>query len=112
MFAVEKCLKNRGAARVPVMISGTITDASGRTLSGQTAEAFWNSATSAQPISGPQLRARRRRTCASTWKLAASATPCVGPPQRRPAQPLSPTGYDETPEQLAARSSNGPAAGW
>src|SRR3546814_4121029 len=36
---------------LPVVISGTITDASGRTLSGQTAEAFWNSVRHAQPLS-------------------------------------------------------------
>ncbi|MDP0978081.1 homocysteine S-methyltransferase family protein, partial [Klebsiella pneumoniae] len=36
---------------LPIMISGTITDASGRTLSGQTTEAFWNSVRHARPIS-------------------------------------------------------------
>jgi 5-methyltetrahydrofolate--homocysteine methyltransferase len=40
LFAIEQLLEERGQ-RVPVMVSGTITDASGRTLSGQTAEAFW-----------------------------------------------------------------------
>ena len=50
VFAVEKLFEDLGR-RWPVMISGTITDASGRTLSGQTAEAFWNSLSHAQPIS-------------------------------------------------------------
>ncbi|AWM34313.1 methionine synthase [Hymenobacter nivis] len=42
LYAVQKFFDD-GGRRVPVMISGTITDASGRTLSGQTVEAFWNS---------------------------------------------------------------------
>ncbi len=50
VFAIEKLFDDLGR-RLPVMISGTITDASGRTLSGQTAEAFWNSLAHAQPIS-------------------------------------------------------------
>ncbi|MRR51111.1 MAG: methionine synthase, partial [Rhodocyclaceae bacterium] len=50
VFACEKHFKHLGR-RWPVMISGTITDASGRTLSGQTAEAFWNSLSHAQPLS-------------------------------------------------------------
>ena len=40
LFAVDKCFEDKGV-KLPIMISGTITDASGRTLSGQTAEAFW-----------------------------------------------------------------------
>ncbi len=43
LFAVAGVLERRGTRDVPVMISGTITDKSGRTLSGQTVEAFWNS---------------------------------------------------------------------
>ncbi|OYW31411.1 MAG: methionine synthase, partial [Methyloversatilis sp. 12-65-5] len=50
IFAVEKFFDEEGR-RWPVMISGTITDASGRTLSGQTGEAFWNSLRHANPIS-------------------------------------------------------------
>ncbi|MCQ9377730.1 methionine synthase [Methyloversatilis sp. XJ19-49] len=50
IFAVEKFFDEAGR-RWPVMISGTITDASGRTLSGQTGEAFWNSLRHANPIS-------------------------------------------------------------
>ena len=40
LFAVDKCFEDKGI-KLPIMVSGTITDASGRTLSGQTAEAFW-----------------------------------------------------------------------
>jgi 5-methyltetrahydrofolate--homocysteine methyltransferase len=49
LFAIEKSFAARGQ-RVPVLISGTITDASGRTLSGQTAEAFYNSVRHARPL--------------------------------------------------------------
>ena len=49
MFAAEQFFEDEGF-RVPVMISGTITDASGRTLSGQTTEAFWNSVAGYRPI--------------------------------------------------------------
>jgi 5-methyltetrahydrofolate--homocysteine methyltransferase len=50
LFAIERVFEQRGE-RVPLMISGTITDASGRTLSGQTTEAFWNSVAHANPLS-------------------------------------------------------------
>lgn len=50
IFAVQEHSKRIGR-EIPVMISGTITDASGRTLSGQTVEAFWNSVAHAKPIS-------------------------------------------------------------
>jgi 5-methyltetrahydrofolate--homocysteine methyltransferase len=50
LFAIDDVFAARGG-RLPVMISGTITDASGRTLSGQTAEAFWYSLRHAQPLS-------------------------------------------------------------
>ncbi len=50
LFAIDDAFEARGG-RLPVMISGTITDASGRTLSGQTAEAFWYSLRHAQPLS-------------------------------------------------------------
>ncbi|MGH7525805.1 MAG: methionine synthase, partial [Gemmatimonadales bacterium] len=50
LFAIDSLFETIGT-RVPVMISGTITDASGRTLSGQTAEAFWYSVAHARPLS-------------------------------------------------------------
>ncbi len=64
VFAVETLFEERGR-RWPVIISGTITDASGRTLSGQTTEAFWNSVRHAKPIAvglncalgAPEMRA-------------------------------------------------------
>jgi len=50
LFAIDEHFEESGV-RLPIMISGTITDASGRTLSGQTAEAFWNSVRHARPLS-------------------------------------------------------------
>ncbi len=103
VFAIEKLFEDLGA-RWPVMISGTITDASGRTLSGQTAEAFWNSLSHAQPISfglNCALGADQLRQYVDELSTACdtfvSAHPNAGLPN-----PLSPTGYDETPEHLAA----------
>ncbi|MBL8434693.1 MAG: methionine synthase [Zoogloea sp.] len=103
VFAVEKLFADV-KQRVPVMISGTITDASGRTLSGQTAEAFWNSLSHSQPISfglNCALGAKELRQyvdeLSSVCDTFVSAHPNAGLPN-----PLSPTGYDETPEQLAS----------
>jgi 5-methyltetrahydrofolate--homocysteine methyltransferase len=102
LFAIEKFFDTLGA-RLPIMISGTITDASGRTLSGQTAEAFWNSLSHSRPLSfglncalgAGELRQyveELSRVC----DCFVSAHPNAGLPN-----PLSPTGYDETPEALA-----------
>jgi 5-methyltetrahydrofolate--homocysteine methyltransferase len=62
IFAVESLFEQTGV-RVPVMISGTITDASGRTLSGQTTEAFWNSVAHARPLSVGLSSASTYRSC-------------------------------------------------
>ncbi len=103
VFAVEKLFADLGR-RLPVMVSGTITDASGRTLSGQTAEAFWNSLSHARPISfglNCALGAKDLRAYVEELSNACtcfvSAHPNAGLPN-----PLAPTGYDETPEQLAS----------
>ena len=104
VFAIEKLFEDLGR-RWPVMISGTITDASGRTLSGQTAEAFWNSLGHAQPISfglncalgADQLR-QYVEELSTACDTHVSAHPNAGLPN-----PLSPTGYDETPEHLAGQ---------
>jgi 5-methyltetrahydrofolate--homocysteine methyltransferase len=102
VFAVEKLFAELGR-RLPIMISGTITDASGRTLSGQTAEAFWNSLAHARPISfglncalGAQELRQYVEELSRVCECHVSAHPNAGLPN-----PLSPTGYDETPEALA-----------
>jgi len=51
IFAFKKYFRDTKQAQLPIMISGTITDASGRTLSGQTLEAFYNSVAHARPVS-------------------------------------------------------------
>ena len=112
VFAVEQVFAALGR-RLPVMISGTITDASGRTLSGQTTEAFWNSLAHMQPISfglNCALGARELRQyveeLAKVCDCFVSAHPNAGLPN-----PLSPTGYDETPDALAGEIGDWARAG-
>ncbi|HEY8856849.1 MAG TPA: methionine synthase [Rugosibacter sp.] len=100
LFAIEKFFDEAGR-RWPVMISGTITDASGRTLSGQTAEAFWNSLRHVKPLSfglNCALGAKElRQYVAEISRLCdcfVSAHPNAGLPNAF-------GGYDETPEMLA-----------
>jgi 5-methyltetrahydrofolate--homocysteine methyltransferase len=100
LFAIEDEFEARGA-RLPVMISGTITDASGRTLSGQTAEAFWYSLRHAQPLSiglNCALGAKDLRAhidiLAQVADVAVSTHPNAGLPNAF-------GGYDETPEDMA-----------
>ncbi|MFZ9649047.1 MAG: homocysteine S-methyltransferase family protein, partial [Fluviibacter sp.] len=100
VVAVEQVFADRGR-RWPVMISGTITDASGRTLSGQTAEAFWISLAHARPISmglNCALGAKELRPHVETLSRICptyiSAHPNAGLPNAF-------GGYDETPEMLA-----------
>ena len=102
LFAIERLFDERGQ-RLPIMISGTITDQSGRTLSGQTAGAFWYSLQHARPLTfgfNCALGARDLRQhvadIAARCDTFISAHPNAGLPN-----PLSPTGYDETPEALA-----------
>ncbi|MBA3904143.1 MAG: methionine synthase, partial [Rhodocyclaceae bacterium] len=103
LFAVDQYFESIGR-RLPVMISGTITDASGRTLSGQTTEAFWNSLRHARPFSfglNCALGAKELRQYVEELSRVAdcfvSAHPNAGLPN-----PLAPTGYDETPDMLAS----------
>jgi len=103
LFAIERHF-DRAGRRWPVMISGTITDASGRTLSGQTAEAFWNSLRHVKPLSfglNCALGAKELRQYVEELSRVCdcfvSAHPNAGLPN-----PLAPTGYDETPEMLAS----------
>ncbi|MFZ2629627.1 MAG: methionine synthase [Rugosibacter sp.] len=100
LFAIEQFFDEAGR-RWPVMISGTITDASGRTLSGQTAEAFWNSLRHVKPLSfglNCALGARElRQYVAEISRLCdcfVSAHPNAGLPNAF-------GGYDESPEMLA-----------
>ncbi len=101
LFAIEEAFDALGA-RLPVMISGTITDASGRTLSGQTAEAFWYSLRHVEPFAiglNCALGAKELRPHVEAISQIAdtfvSAHPNAGLPNAF-------GGYDETPEQTAA----------
>jgi 5-methyltetrahydrofolate--homocysteine methyltransferase len=101
LYAIAQEFARRGA-RAPVMISGTITDLSGRTLSGQTAEAFYYSLRHARPLSiglncalgATELRAYVD-ALAQIAECAVSAHPNAGLPNAFGE-------YDETPEQMAA----------
>lgn len=100
LFAIAGCFDALGA-RLPVMVSGTITDASGRTLSGQTAEAFWYSVRHARPLViglNCALGARELRphvqALAEVADCAVSAHPNAGLPNAFGE-------YDQTPDEMA-----------
>jgi len=102
LFAIEDCFERRGA-RLPVIVSGTITDASGRTLSGQTTEAFWNSVRHVRPLAvglncalGAALMRPYIEEMARVADVFVSCYPNAGLPN-----PMSETGYDETPDETA-----------
>ena len=100
LFAIEEVFEARGA-RLPVMISGTITDASGRTLSGQTAEAFWYSLRHAQPLSiglNCALGAKDLRAHVDVLSQVADVNISTHP---NAGLPNAFGGYDETPEDMA-----------
>ena len=86
LFAIEEYF-DTNHLRLPVMISGTITDASGRTLSGQTGEAFWNSVRHARPLSiglncalGPDLLRQYVDELSGKADVFVSAHPNAGLP--------------------------------
>ena len=102
LFAIDQLLSDRNE-RVPVLISVTITDQSGRTLSGQTMEAFWNSIRHVKPLSvgiNCALGAREMRPyIVELSQIADCYVSCY--PNAGLPNPLSETGYDETPEVTA-----------
>ena len=101
LFAIEETFDARGA-RLPIMISGTITDASGRTLSGQTAEAFWYSLRHARPLSiGLNCALGAKDLRAHVDILAQIADACVSA-HPNAGLPNAFGGYDESPEDMAA----------
>ena len=101
IFACKEATEERGV-RVPVMISGTITDRSGRLLSGQTPEAFWNSVVHAAPLSiGLNCALGAKEMRAHIAELARVADPliCAYPNAGLPNEFGH---YDEGPETMAA----------
>ena len=101
IFAIKKYFRDTKKEPLPVMISGTITDASGRTLSGQTLEAFYTSIAHAKPLSvglNCALGAKEMRPYIAELSHIAgcyvSAYPNAGLPNAMGE-------YDETPDQTA-----------
>jgi 5-methyltetrahydrofolate--homocysteine methyltransferase len=102
LFALQAYFERIGR-RFPVIVSGTITDASGRTLSGQTPEAFWNAVRHVQPLAvglncalGAALMRPYIEEISRVADTFVSCYPNAGLPN-----PMSDTGYDETPAQTA-----------
>jgi 5-methyltetrahydrofolate--homocysteine methyltransferase len=111
IFAVEQYFEQIGY-KLPVMISGTITDASGRTLSGQTVAAFWNSLKHVEPISfgfNCALGAKELRQYIAELSTIAdthvSAHPNAGLPNEFGE-------YDESPEAMAEELSDWARSGY
>ena len=111
LFAIEETFERAGR-RVPVMVSGTITDRSGRTLSGQMIEAFWNSVSHVDLLSvgiNCALGAREMRPYVEELSRIApvriSAYPNAGLPNAF-------GGFDETPEKMARDLADFAENGW
>jgi 5-methyltetrahydrofolate--homocysteine methyltransferase len=102
LFAIDDAFERRGA-RLPIIVSGTITDASGRTLSGQTPEAFWNSVRHVRPLAvglncalGAALMRPYIEELSRIADTFVSCYPNAGLPN-----PMSDTGYDESPAETS-----------
>src|ERR671910_176342 len=111
IFAITEYLDDEDLD-VPIMISGTITDASGRTLSGQVTEAFWNSVRHAEPISvglncalGSKELRQYIEELSRIADVPVSAYPNAGLPNEFGE-------YDETPEIMAAEVGDWARNGW
>ena len=103
LFAIDLYFEQTGT-RLPIMISGTVTDASGRILSGQTVTAFWNSVRHAKPLTiglNCALGATLMRPYAEELSKIAETFVCIYPNAGLP-NPMSDTGFDETPDITAS----------
>jgi 5-methyltetrahydrofolate--homocysteine methyltransferase len=99
LFAIDTFFEETGK-RLPIMISGTVTDASGRILSGQTVAAFWHSVRHARPLTiglNCALGAALMRPYAEELSRIADTFVCIYPNAGLP-NPMSDTGFDETPD--------------
>ena len=100
LFAIDEYFAASGE-RLPILISGTVTDASGRILSGQTVTAFWHSVRHAQPLAvglNCALGATLMRPYLQELAKAAGDTFISCYPNAGLPNPMSDTGFDETPE--------------
>jgi 5-methyltetrahydrofolate--homocysteine methyltransferase len=100
IFALDELMESTGE-RLPVIISGTVTDASGRILSGQTVTAFWHSVRHARPLAVGlycALGATLMRPYIEELAKVAGDTFISCYPNAGLPNPMSDTGFDETPE--------------
>lgn len=100
LFAIDEAFEQTGE-RLPIMISGTVTDASGRVLSGQTVTAFWYSVRHAQPLSiglNCALGAALMKPHIQELAKVAPDTFISCHPNAGLPNPMSDTGFDETPD--------------
>ena len=100
IFALDELMEATGE-RLPVIISGTVTDASGRILSGQTVPAFWHSVRHARPLAvglNCALGAAVMRPYIEELSKVAGDTFISCYPNAGLPNPMSDTGFDETPE--------------
>ncbi len=105
LFAIDLFFDEHPAlVRLPIMISGTVTDASGRILSGQTVPAFWNSVRHARPLTiglNCALGAALMRPYAEELSQIADTFVCIYPNAGLP-NPMSDTGFDELPADTSS----------
>jgi 5-methyltetrahydrofolate--homocysteine methyltransferase len=105
LFAIDQYFdEHPETPRLPLMISGTVTDASGRILSGQTVPAFWNSVRHAKPLTiglNCALGAALMRPYAQELSTIADTFVCIYPNAGLP-NPMSDTGFDELPADTSA----------
>ena len=100
LFAIDEYFENSGE-RLPLIISGTVTDASGRILSGQTVTAFWHSVRHARPLAvglNCALGAALMRPYVQELHRTATDTYISCYPNAGLPNPMSDTGFDETPD--------------
>jgi 5-methyltetrahydrofolate--homocysteine methyltransferase len=100
LFAIDEFFDNTGE-RLPLIISGTVTDASGRILSGQTVTAFWHSVRHARPLAvglNCALGATLMRPYIQELARVAGDTYISCYPNAGLPNPMSDTGFDETPD--------------
>jgi 5-methyltetrahydrofolate--homocysteine methyltransferase len=100
IFALDELMEDTGE-RLPVIVSGTVTDASGRILSGQTVSAFWHSVRHAKPLAiglNCALGATLMRPYIEELSRIAGDTCVSCYPNAGLPNPMSDTGFDETPE--------------
>ena len=104
IFALDELMEETGE-RLPVIVSGTVTDASGRILSGQTVSAFWHSVRHARPLAiglNCALGATLMRPYIEELSRVAGDTFISCYPNAGLPNPMSETGFDETPEITGA----------